>query len=630
MNIPYVAATLAALLGLLGRPAAGQTPAWDAPAQVPGHPRILWLKGEEQTLKQTVASDPTWHNLHAAILTECDALLPTAPIERIQLGKRLLDKSREALRRIFYLSYAWRMTREPKYRQRAEAELLAISGFTDWNPSHFLDVAEMTMAAAIGYDWLYDDLPGPSRTAVREAIMQKGIQPSLALNYNGWLRSTNNWNQVCNAGMAYGAMAIYEDQPAVASQVINRAIETVVLPMGEYSPDGAYPEGYGYWSYGTSFNVMLISALEKLTGRDFGLSQQPGFLKTAGYLENMTGPTGNVFNYFDSGLRGGLQPAMFWFAAKTRNPSLLWEERKYLINPAETKRQIRDRLLPATLIWGQGLKLTSVPQPASTVWVGGGKNPVALMRTSWSDPAAVFVGLKGGSPGLSHGHMDVGSFVLEADGIRWATDFGMQDYNSLESKGVDLWNMSQNSPRWQVFRYNNFVHNTLTVNNALQRVDQKAGLTHSSADPRFMHATTDLTGLYSPALRRANRGVAIVEGQYVVVRDELTGGAPAATVRWTMLTPATVTLTGGNRAELTKDGRKLFLQVLEPATVALKTWPTDPPHAYDAPNPGTTLVGFEISVPAGAKADLTVLLIPEKARTAALPQTVQPLDKWPR
>ena len=56
------------------------------------------------------------------------------------------------------------------------------------------------------------------------------------------------------------------------------------------APDGAYPEGYGYWGYGTSFNVMFISAIEKLFGKDFGLNEMPGFLKTAGYLENMTGP----------------------------------------------------------------------------------------------------------------------------------------------------------------------------------------------------------------------------------------------------------------------------------------------------------------------------------------------------
>ncbi|HLK98299.1 MAG TPA: hypothetical protein VK364_11075, partial [Hymenobacter sp.] len=395
---------------------------------LPAHPRILLLNGEETALKRAIAADKAWSSVHQVILTECDNLLTVAPVERIQIGRRLLDKSREALRRLFFLSYAWRMTRQPTYLQRAEKELLAISAFSDWNPTHFLDVAEMTMAAAIGYDWLHNDLSATSRSAIKEAILKKGIEPSLDPQYNAFLKTSNNWNQVCNAGMTYGAMAIYEDQPELARKVINRAIETVVLSMGDYAPDGAYPEGYSYWGYGTSFNVMLISAIEKAFGQDYGLSQQPGFFKTAGYLMNMTGPSGNSFNYSDAGTGGSLQPAMFWFASKIKDPSLLWVERSRLLNNGAQK-EVNDRLLPAAIFWSGGIAMSRITEPKSKIWVGRGKSPVALMRSLWTDPNAIFVGLKAGTPSASHAHMDVGSFVMEADGIRWAMDFGMQDYN---------------------------------------------------------------------------------------------------------------------------------------------------------------------------------------------------------
>src|SRR5471030_469211 len=125
---------------------------------VPAHPRILLLKGEEANIQKTIASDNAWKNMHQSILTECDRLLSLPPVERIQIGRRLLDKSRECLRRVFYLSYAWRMTRDKKYFDRAEKELLAVAAFSDWNPTNFLDVAEMTTSVSIGYDWLYTDL----------------------------------------------------------------------------------------------------------------------------------------------------------------------------------------------------------------------------------------------------------------------------------------------------------------------------------------------------------------------------------------------------------------------------------------------------------------------------------------
>ena len=137
----------------------------------------------------------------------------------------------------------------------------------------------MTMAMSIGYDWLYNDLSETSIAIIKEAIIKKGIEPSLDEKNNSWLKVTHNWNQVCNAGMTYGALAIYEDNPQLAKQIINRAINSIVLPMKDYSPDGAYPEGYGYWGYGTSFNVMFISAIEKAFKKDFGLSGNPAFFK---------------------------------------------------------------------------------------------------------------------------------------------------------------------------------------------------------------------------------------------------------------------------------------------------------------------------------------------------------------
>src|SRR3984893_12558222 len=498
-------------------------------------------------------------------------MLALAPIERIQIGRRLLDKSREALRRLFFLSYAHRMTQQQKYLQRAERELLAISAFSDWNPSHFLDVAEMTMAVSIGYDWLYNNLSADSRAIIKEAILKKGIEPSLDPKNNGWLKVEHNWNQVCNAGMTYGALAIYEDQPELSRQIINRALESIVIPMQEYSPDGAYPEGYGYWGYGTSFNVMFISASEKLFGKDFGLSSQPGFLNTARYLENMTGPSGDPFNYSDAGSGGELQPAMFWFASKSKDPSLLWVERSRLMNN-DPKSHMKNRLLPAIMIWSGGIGINSISEPKSEIWVGKGKNPVALMRTSWTDPAAMFVGMKGGSASVNHAHMDIGSFVMEAQGVRWAMDFGMQDYESLESKGIQLFGRTQDAQRWTVFRYNNFVHNTLTVNGELQKVNGYAPITGSSSAPGFMNATTDLTGAYKGSLLKAKRGIAIADQKYVVVRDEIETLPQETNIRWTLLTPATVKIIDKNKAELAKDGKKLILQVQEPAIVKMKTW----------------------------------------------------------
>jgi len=599
----------------------GQTDVIGTTFKLPGHPRILLFKDEENKIKKTISGDRIWQNMQDAILSECNKLIDQPPLERIQIGRRLLSTSREALRRIFLLSYAWRMTNDPAILKRTEKELLAVSAFSDWNPSHFLDVAEMTMAVAIGYDWLYASLSEQSRTLIKGAILKKGIEPSLDSKNNSWLKAEHNWNQVCNAGMTYGAMAIYEDHPELAKKIINRALETIVISMSDFGPDGAYPEGYGYWGYGTSFNVMFISAIDKLFGKDFGLSAKPGFLKTAGYLENMTGPSGKPFNYSDAGGNGGLQPAMFWFASKLNDPSLLWDERNRLISTPAAD-MVGNRLLPGVMLWSKGVSINKISPPKTTMWVGKGKNPVALMRTSWTDSNAIFVGLKGGSVSVNHAHMDIGSFVMEADGVRWAMDFGMQDYESLESKGIQLFGRTQDAQRWTVFRYTNLVHNTLTIDSQHQRVIGYAPIVSSVNTPDNMNAVTDMSQVYEGSLSKSVRGVAIIDKSYVVVKDEIKTLAKPAIVRWTMLTPARVTITGDKTAELTANGKKLLMQVNGPGKITMKTWSTDPPHDYDAPNPGTIMVGFEVTLPPNSDNTLEVTLTPQKT-------LIKPIKKTP-
>lgn len=589
------------------------------------HPRILLLKGEEKLIEKSIAENPIWKKMHETILNECDQMIALSPVERIQIGRRLLDKSREALRRIFFLSYAWRMTGEDKYFYRCERELLAVSKFSDWNPSHFLDVAEMTMGVAIGYDWLYPKLSEGSKRIIREAITNKGINPSFEAKNSGWVTAEHNWNQVCNAGISFGALAVAEDYPELSKNMIERAINSIPLAMKGYEPDGAYPEGYSYWGYGTSFNVMFLSAIETVFSSDFGLNKAPGFLQTSGFLENMTGVTGSCYNWGDSGSGGNINPAMFWFAQRNSDPTQLWIEKTYL-QLKSYSAFTHDRLLPAIMIWGKELTFDQVTMPKNTAWKGQGANPVALMRTSWNDPDAIYLGFKAGSPSVNHAHMDVGSFIMEADGVRWASDFGMQQYESLESKGIALWGREQEAQRWTIFRLNNRAHNTLTINDQFQLVKGYARIDRFSDKPNFTFAVSDLSTIYAGELESAIRGVAIVDQQFAVISDELVAPNKPATVRWTMMTTAIPEL-GDKSVKLTKDGKNLILKVNTSASVTMKTWSTVPTNDYDAPNPGTSLVGFEFKLEPNQKQAIQVLLIPGSVDAEKV-QFEKPLGKW--
>ena len=579
------------------------------------HPRILLLEGQEKSIQQQIETSETWAKMHQAIIDESENILLQEPLERIKIGRRLLGTSREYLRRVFYLSYAYRMTGDERFSEHAESHMLKAAGFTDWNPTHFLDVGEMTMALAIGYDWLFEELSEESKQIIREAIVNKGLEPSFNEDYNWFLTAEHNWNQVCNAGMTYGALAIMEDYPELADSIINRAFNSIPLAMKDYGPDGAYPEGYGYWGYGTSFNILFLSAVETFFGNDRGLTNTPGFMVSGDFMQNMLLPSNVCYNWGDCGQGGSIQPAMFWFADKNKNPSLLWMENKFL-QTDDFSEFTRNRHLPALMIWGKDIPLEEIKEPESKVYFAHGKNPICLMRTSWSDPDAIYLGFKAGSAHVNHAHMDVGSFVMEADGVRWAMDFGSQNYESLESRGMSIFGHAQDAVRWSIFRLNNYAHSTLTFNDSLQRVTGHADINKHSEKENFMNAVSDISTLYNGQVKKAIRGVGIKDQKYVVVKDEIETLDKPTKVRWNMVTPANVELTD-NGAILTKDGKTLFLKVKGSKNIVMKSWSTAPTNDYDADNPGTIMVGFECELPANVKEFFEVLLIPQNANESA-------------
>jgi len=575
------------------------------------HPRLLMTKADEASIKASVKGNGFWRQVDSLLMKAANSALSLSAPQRIVTGRRLLDVSRETLRRVLLLGYAYRMTGDSRYAQRAEQELLSVSAFSDWNPSHYLDVAEMTTAVAVGYDWLFDVMSNDTKDTIRKAIINKGLNPSFDAQYNGWLQKENNWNQVCNSAMAYGALAIYEDASTLADSVIQRSITSIHKPMKNYGPDGAYPEGYSYWGFGTTYNVMLIDALEKCFGTDFNLSKQKGFLESAGFILHMVAPDHESFNYGDNKDTGRMSPAMFWLAKRNNDLSLLWNERS-LFKRGNKKKLMDYRFFTLAMLWGAGVDMRHLPEPQQKTWVSPTAiTPVALMRTSWDDTKAIYLAFKGGSASSSHAHLDAGSFVMVANGERWAMDFGRQDYHSLESLGLDIWNKTQDSDRWKVFRYTNLAHNTLTFNNCMQDVKGYVCLNGSSSLTKQPSVSADLTPVYPGQIKSAKRQVEIVDGKYVLVSDEIHTGKKSTTMRWTMLTPSDAKLKGKNKIVLSHNGKRLVMEVNAPVKVRLKTWSTSPTTSYDAPNPGTVLVGFESTLPANSHYKFRVKLIPE-------------------
>ncbi len=569
------------------------------------HPRLFMPKGAERSVKKSIKSTPYWGEIDSFILAQADMMLEKPLLEKKVVGRRLLGVSREALARVTYLSYAYRTTGDKRYAAKAEQEMLAVSKFDNWNPSHFLDVAEMTATLAIGYDWLYPYLSVESRAIIASAIIDKGLETSLVeKNYSHWIVNKNNWNQVCHSGLALGAMAVWENTPQLAQQIVDRAVTCIQIPMGNYAPDGAYAEGPNYWEYGTLFNVLLIDGLNGMFGSDYGLTQAAGFKQTFGYISHMITPTGGLFSYGDNPTKANFYISPFWFAREQEDTDNL---KPFVENIAIDKD--RHRLLPLAVVWGHTIRFQTPTKvkgftPTSDFWIGGGETPVAVMKYT-NQRSNDYVGVKLGTASISHAHLDMGSFYYEADGVSWALDMGADNYNKMEEAGVDLWNRTASSQRWDVYRYNNQQHNVPTFNRENQDVTAHVDFASHSSASDSMAVSVDLTPLYKTSVKSAKREVVFKPEESLVITDEWQAKNRFTQVDWTLMTEATPTLVGEG-VLLTAGNRTMLLQADTELDGVWVIEPAEPFYSFNSPNPGIYKVVYRADLKRGESNVLSV------------------------
>lgn len=615
-------------------------------------PRLLLTDEALADVKKKVDADPRWKAYYEAVKRRADKELSEPPVERKLEGKRLLGVSREALRRTFDWAFMYRFTGDAKYAARAEREAVAIAEFSDWNPSHFLDVAEMTTALAFAYDSCGETFSDENRKKAREAIRDKGVKEALKIR-GWWKRNNANWNQVCWCGTLYGALAIADDEPELARDAVRQAVNGVTWSMASYEPDGNYTEGPGYWGYGTGFNVLLLAALNSALGNDFGRAKARGFAETIRYYEHVFGTTGDAFNYPDSGGGKMFEPTAFWNALNLGDTSAAWNE-NFAVDAAyvATKHKVKhgarsldslagNRLAVCALLWGPvretPLDLAKIaskgpvdpdelgfgnvaPKELGYVGVGNGRNAVALFRTAWKRDAA-YLGIKAGIPSAPHGHMDEGGFVYDDGGVRWIVELGPENYHRIESRGMNLWGMKQDSERWKLLRYNNFGHSVLTLNGAPQLVagTTKIVETKIGGPGEASSATIDLTPVYRGEAKSVKRVATLNPDGSLVVEDVVEALADKEIkVERRLLTKAAVDVVSERVAKLTAPspvhcGNATLCKTLETQSETpsrLSVIPAETENDFDSKNPGVSVLIETATVEAGKTATFRTVFSP--------------------
>lgn len=538
-------------------------------------PRLVFNKDLEAQLRKKLKRDPVLKNMVEAIRINAADIRTRPLLTRKMQGRRLLSVSREMLRRVNMLGFLYLLEKDPAVLKRIDEEVIAVCGFSDWNPSHYLDVAEMSMAVAFALDWTAGRLPETTIDLAQRALIEKGIMPSWPENGRKpwWAFGTNNWNQVCNGGMIAASIVIAEVEPELAAKTIHRALEGMPHAMVEYGPDGVYPEGSTYWGYGTSFSVVTAAMLESAFDTDFGLADYPAFKESAVFRALSVAPSGWYYNFADCGdkrsTNGDL--ALAWFAAKTGNATFF--ERERFLRPARDMGTL-SRLAGAAMMWLAQYEARG-QQSLPTAWKGEGANPIVVFTGGPDDPHQYYFGGKGGRGRVNHGNMDGGSFIFELNNVRWVIDPGNQGYHALEKTGFNLWGSNQDAERWTLLTKNNYGHSTVTVNNALHRTDGLVTLKAFKAGPK-PEATFDMSPTLAGQVAKASRRFVKDSPISLLIEDDITLSDATETITWQLVTTAEVRIVEGG-AILKQDGKSLRLQNLSHADIPISIVSLDPP-----------------------------------------------------
>lgn len=557
------------------------------------HPRLIAPKYKWDALAQLIPKNAylkSWNDIIMGNATVMNDLPPVVHVfDGGPSGSGILDPARETKSRIKHFAYAFKTTGDTKWVDRTWRELNNAMTWGDdradpWNTAHFLDLAELTAAFAIGYDWLYDQWTTDQRTQIREAIINYGLKFGLSSytdplsTYRWWQTVNGNWNCVSNGGLILGSLAIIdEDTTGTAAALLAQAVPNAVANCAMVpSTDGTGSETANYWEFAMTGLAELTSSLMTATGGgDFGmLSANAGLKLTSLFRIHVTGMT-SLFDYGDHGPNKFSTTAnalLFLGSAYNEPLYTLYQRDRY---EAPEPHSIFWYDISAQGAWWNNLALDHVFEDPSDLW--------ASFRTSWTDVNGVYMTLKAGAleKHQAHGDLDCGDFVIDALGQRFFGEHGSDDYLNPNYFS----NETQASARWTLYRKMTEGQSVITINGQNQLVTAQPTVVASGSSNTAQGASTifsvpedssaffvaDLTSAYGEDVKR---GIRFLPGRrQMLVQDDLTGITEAS--QWRAQTNATISLDSTARtATLSLGGKKLVAQILSPAGVTFSDLPS--------------------------------------------------------
>ncbi len=571
------------------------------------HPRIFANSDDFARIRKLVKTDPYMKTLYTRVYNYCTEILAEPLlVYEIPDGKRLLTVCNNATYRITWLAMAYQISGEARFADRAVQEMINVCGFKDWNPSHYLDTAQMSFGVGVGYDWLYHYMSDSQRKTIMNGIYNHGV--STQQETRSCMTAIHNWNPWCNGGLAVAAAAIFENHPIECAAILSNAVSNIQKSM-LFAPSGAYPEGPDYSGVGLGFTVYLINTLETVLGTDFGLGEIEGMKESGNFLAATNGYL-NTFNYGDGSYSLKNSATLHWYANRYNMPELSVYQREHQYNNSRYDAYL-------SMIWYNPELVEGVSAGDSQMdyFVKSDEyESIASFRSFPGDARQIYAAIKSGSNQTNHTDMDIGTFVMEAMGEAWFVEMGKDNYNLPNYMS----RTNESSGRWTYYRKRAEGQNTIVINPGTyggQAVDAKCQITDYQSAYDGGYAIVDMKDAYDLyGATSIRRSLALFDNRSRVrLRDEISCSS-ASTIYWFAHTQANISISSdGKTATLTQNGKTLLAQIASPDDAKFTKMNATPLSSSPNPSGQNANDGYRklvIKLTNATKASITVFFTP--------------------
>ncbi len=508
--------------------------------------------------------DYVFANANALLDTDIYPVLPYVLDEE----DSILPISREVINRMIILCFAYIVSDNEKFADRAWAELENVCLYNDWCTSHFLATAEMALAVSIGYDWLFDYLSEAQKEILSKTVWDYAITPALSKNYlkNWFVWSKNNWNSICYSGIGIACMTFASRNPEKAAEFLSMCYKNMPIAFESFLPDGVYVEGPGYCQSGMNAIVYFIASSHNYFGTDFGLSAIDGF-RQLGYFPVYINGSSGIFNFGDNKDRKCFTPALHWYAAEYDCPLLSVYQTDDMpgIFVADTSDNTeksgtgKDSVL--SLLWYNrdfSSDIDFSDEPLAIKLESDVGQAMVIMRSGYCDENVTYAAIKGGYNFINHGDLDIGTFVFDSMGERWAEELGPGNY---DAPGYFM-NLPAGG-RWKYYSKRAEGQNTLVINPELTVDDQYvlgwASIVSFNETNDGANTVIDMTDAYAMNLAKSvTREFELYNNRTALRINDIIECRINSDIYWFMHTKADIKIAeDGKSAILTINGKQM-------------------------------------------------------------------------